>query len=454
MSISSSASEKRLRSACDRCRSQKLRCPHSVRFDDDERLCSRPCARCVRAGALCIFSERCKSGRPTKASVNAARQRASQTVDGSILGDGPPTENLEPQFTEEDLAQFELDITMLDAMSQTNTDSRASSTNTDYSSLVSTTRTTPLEYSAMNTEPLLFHHDQENEMGMAMWPSLPETPKSGTVPQRLENLNILSLGSSRVLADGSSFSDKREIVSSQSFHSTYFPKLSELGLKIFFSSRRYQSTVAANQDQTTYTSQVVEDLVNLSGELINLLRQCLPSLVLFSGCLGEISSSIRSRRDSNEQQKDTVTQSSSSIQSSGVLFLLLGCYTQILDFFDAVLRDLARKPPADQNEMLTRTKQSLNASLIKHTIDYFFSQICKDLSACDQAQSGAIQLELVQDKSDCTKPFGLGSWRNIFLSEKPVDKSLLGHAFDEIQQRERALHERTRKLQRLIDNHQ
>jgi hypothetical protein len=177
MSTSSSASEKRLRSACDRCRSQKLRCPCSVRFDDDDGLCSRPCARCVRAGALCTFSEPRKRGRPTKASVNAARQRASQTADRPLLSDGQPTEHFEPQFTEEDLAQFEIDITMLDDLSQTNTDSHASSTSTDYSSLVDTTRTTPLEYSTMHTEPLLFHHDQGHDMEMAVWPPLSEVSR-------------------------------------------------------------------------------------------------------------------------------------------------------------------------------------------------------------------------------------------------------------------------------------
>jgi hypothetical protein len=118
------------------------------------------------------------------------------------------------------------------------------------------------------------------------------------------------------------------------------------------------------------------------------------------------------------------------------------------------LGDLARKPPADQEETLARTKQSLNASLIKHTIEYFFSQVCKDLAACDQAQPDAMQSEAVQDKSGRIRPFGLGSWRDIFLSEKPVEKSLLGHAFDEIQQREKALLEITKKLQYLIDDHQ
>jgi ribosomal protein L16 Arg81 hydroxylase len=118
------------------------------------------------------------------------------------------------------------------------------------------------------------------------------------------------------------------------------------------------------------------------------------------------------------------------------------------------LRDLARKPPADRKETLARTKQSLNASLIKHTIEYFFSQVCKDLAACDQAQPDEMQSEVVQDKSGRTRPFGLGSWRNIFLSEKPVDKSLLGHAFDEIQQREKALLEITRQFQSFIVDHQ
>jgi hypothetical protein len=114
----------------------------------------------------------------------------------------------------------------------------------------------------------------------------------------------LSLDFSRGLADGPSSANEKDIMSYQSFHSSYFPKLSELGLRIFLSSKRYQSTVAANQDQTTYISQVVEDMVNLSGEVINLLRQCLPSLALVTGFSAETSSSMHSRKDSHPRGKD------------------------------------------------------------------------------------------------------------------------------------------------------
>ncbi|KAJ8108110.1 hypothetical protein OPT61_g8400 [Boeremia exigua] len=191
---------------------------------------------------------------------------ADDKVDRPRSGNGQPTEHLKSQFTEDDLAQFEIDITMLDDMSQTNTDSHGSSTNTDHPSLVESARKTTLEYSNMHTATsLLFNHEQGHDMEMVMWPSLSGAPISGTVSHRLDDPN-LSLDFSRALADEPDFADEKDIMSCQSFHSTYFPKLSELGLKIFLSSKRYQSNVAANQDQTTYTSQVEEDMVNLSRE--------------------------------------------------------------------------------------------------------------------------------------------------------------------------------------------
>lgn len=46
------------RSACDRCRAQKLRCPQT------EPQSNEPCARCARAGAICVTSSARPLGRP------------------------------------------------------------------------------------------------------------------------------------------------------------------------------------------------------------------------------------------------------------------------------------------------------------------------------------------------------------------------------------------------------
>lgn len=66
MSTASAEVDKPLRFACDRCHSQKLRCPRST--DSDKASPDEPCSRCRKAGAACIVSLRGKVGRPAKVS--------------------------------------------------------------------------------------------------------------------------------------------------------------------------------------------------------------------------------------------------------------------------------------------------------------------------------------------------------------------------------------------------
>jgi hypothetical protein len=66
-------SEQQLRHACDRCHSQKLRCPRSV--DPEKNNPDEPCSRCRKAGLVCTVSLRGKAGRPAK--VDKKRERAA-----------------------------------------------------------------------------------------------------------------------------------------------------------------------------------------------------------------------------------------------------------------------------------------------------------------------------------------------------------------------------------------
>ncbi|KAI6090728.1 hypothetical protein F4821DRAFT_9408 [Hypoxylon rubiginosum] len=59
------------RSACDRCRDQKLRCPRT------EDQCNEPCARCQRAGAICVTSNPRPLGRPRITANDASSQQPS-----------------------------------------------------------------------------------------------------------------------------------------------------------------------------------------------------------------------------------------------------------------------------------------------------------------------------------------------------------------------------------------
>lgn len=52
------------RFACDRCHSQKLRCPRSSNGSE----ANEPCVRCQKAGVRCNISVTQKTGRPSKAS--------------------------------------------------------------------------------------------------------------------------------------------------------------------------------------------------------------------------------------------------------------------------------------------------------------------------------------------------------------------------------------------------
>ncbi|KAI1376086.1 hypothetical protein F4677DRAFT_95419 [Hypoxylon crocopeplum] len=72
------------RSACDRCRDQKLRCPRT------EEQCSEPCARCQRAGAICVTSNPRPLGRPRTTTNDASLQRSSNLTTPT-LARGRPT---------------------------------------------------------------------------------------------------------------------------------------------------------------------------------------------------------------------------------------------------------------------------------------------------------------------------------------------------------------------------
>lgn len=67
-----------IRTACDRCRSQKLRCSLAAQGSDDEQ---RQCTRCQRAKTDCVFSRRRRLGD----SYKAIHEQARQTLQSSSL---------------------------------------------------------------------------------------------------------------------------------------------------------------------------------------------------------------------------------------------------------------------------------------------------------------------------------------------------------------------------------
>ena len=64
------------RFACDRCHSQKLRCPRPANGSD----LMEPCVRCRKAGTNCNVSATLKTGRPSKALRLQARLEACSSI--------------------------------------------------------------------------------------------------------------------------------------------------------------------------------------------------------------------------------------------------------------------------------------------------------------------------------------------------------------------------------------
>lgn len=82
-----------LRHACDRCHTQKLRCPRSVDLGKTDGNPNGPCSRCRKAGMPCTVSLRGKAGRPSKVAKKKAnrplnspsRARALSTPENGMM---------------------------------------------------------------------------------------------------------------------------------------------------------------------------------------------------------------------------------------------------------------------------------------------------------------------------------------------------------------------------------
>src|SRR5690242_7778922 len=83
MSLVSFATSKR--SSCDRCRKQKLRCPTK----EDA---TQACARCLRAGALCVMSYTRPRGRSQKDAISLYEEDTRKSSDSN--SELPPTMTL------------------------------------------------------------------------------------------------------------------------------------------------------------------------------------------------------------------------------------------------------------------------------------------------------------------------------------------------------------------------
>ncbi|KFH47356.1 hypothetical protein ACRE_018270 [Hapsidospora chrysogenum ATCC 11550] len=251
---------------------------------------------------------------------------------------------------------------------------------------------------------------------------------------------------------------------SPDFSSTaYFQRLSDLNARILSSS--------AKTHPDSYNAQVLKEVVDFSGELIDTARHSMPYFVgsmpppsrastlsmVESSASGDKSDAyfdFRSRSMSNHsamagsgwQQVIGSYPRDQCVPESGPIFLLLGCYAQILHLFEVTTNciwaqycDQASAAVGDE----TGTVGSLlETSLDIHTVRYLLNRLHKAF-ALQEKQEGLSGMS--EDHVD------FEGWERSFVGGEGLGDGLLGRTLGEIREREQRLVRRTQLLQQRMN---
>ncbi|GJC83793.1 fusaric acid cluster transcription factor FUB10 [Colletotrichum liriopes] len=113
--MTSTAHPNQRRSACERCRRQKLRCS---RQDTDENRCSR----CAKLGVECVAGQQRRIGRPLLATATGRAKPATQSEDSQIISlDDAATVGTAPSTGNESHARPTVDLDLRDEPSTAST---------------------------------------------------------------------------------------------------------------------------------------------------------------------------------------------------------------------------------------------------------------------------------------------------------------------------------------------
>jgi hypothetical protein len=243
-----------------------------------------------------------------------------------------------------------------------------------------------------------------------------------------------------------------------------FQKLSDLNARILSSS--------AKTHPGSYSAQVLKEVVDFSGELIDTARHSMPyfggsttppsrastvSMAESSASGDESDSSFDSRVRSMSnhsarvgggwQQTIGSYPRDQSVPESAVIFLLLGCYTQILHLFEVTTNCIwaqhcDQASAAVGNEETGTVGSLLEASLAIHTVTYLLSRLHKAFAFHEKPEGHS---GMSEDHVDSQ------GWKRSFVGGKGLGDGLLGRAFGEIWEREQWLVRRTQLLQQRIN---
>ncbi|RBR24492.1 uncharacterized protein FIESC28_02688 [Fusarium coffeatum] len=490
-----------LRTACDRCHSQKLRCPRPSKADSDKG--DKTCNRCRRAGKICVFSKRGKSGRPSKIVTAGARLRSSFLAEpaeseistrGSITSPSPEVPNpeaildsvtvqSEPEASKENIgsvrhsAEDTRTLSLSDVpLPSCTLGQEAMPAPTVLAVLTANSDHQPLSLETDSTQTLkeveidfptaydLGTHQFNTETQSIPTPQLSESPNglgSETWSDFLLSSNLSFINDipnpgvqlhQTVDKQGSIFnnSDPAAFDLSASGHFPFLDcgnaidshpfgdvtgVLSGLNSKITCALANYKAMVMIDDSNNLQLYHVVQDIIDISRQLIAITKQCLPYIPTTpdSSPASSPSSAVDELPDGSSRTGPTIFDE--HVNWSRVIFPFLACYSLALDYFELVLNGLYSVPRSS-------LQSSLDASLIPNVFELFFTQI---QDAFVGSQTSLLDPPHSSENStiDGTELNGIGETP---LSGKNQSVLFLDTALDEIRERGTHLWDRSRKL--------
>ncbi|KAF6842707.1 hypothetical protein CMUS01_02835 [Colletotrichum musicola] len=483
-----------LRYACDRCHSQKLRCPRSD--DSAKPKADVPCSRCRKAGALCVVSVRGRVGRPSK----AASRNPTRTLPTALVTDVRTVpDHAEPGPV---VADCEMDQpcalspgeSIIDTMGmQPHPAALSQSPNAvvggaepDLASDVSSqahhvsaagqsevgSQTSATTY----CDPFCVDIDAEIDFTTMFLPgNLADTLEPATAATTHNNAaaeGIFMFSSGESTSDTAHHNDEASYAAggllpdkppTPSFCSTTcYRNLQHLNDRIVSSIMRSTPTSSIQQMQN--------DLIAFSGELIEAARESVPHFVgssspppsgaLTTAKADSHETSCHGERTRNshlvgpeERKKDKrgllgAQPWSRSVPHSAVIFLLLGCHTQILHLLEILVNKLwdQHHNPAQHRTgqgNTTSVGSLMEVSLTIHTVTYLLGHLHR-----------ALTLQAPQGSARVARPdffVEIQDWEKPLASCNEWEDSLPGRAFREMRMREQWLTRRMNHLQHSVN---
>ncbi|KAK8137273.1 transcription factor [Apiospora sp. TS-2023a] len=491
---SSATKDQPLRFACDRCHFHKLRCSRTDQRASGSPDTDEPCSRCAKAQVACVQGVRGKVGRPAKSLKRKAAQY-EETYPAPRNDDSEASREYQQRREGQDHL---LSSTPSAQLQSTSTNVLATANNVD---LDENTRPAsrpclrsppqyqtpdmtmfPLNPSEVGSwETLMMPHDTfepgfVTNFDLPPFPTptsevcfqedLAKTPRAGDgsdhdtlqssagstpiplphcvdrdVIDEHDNVRTMSLASS-----GGQLPTPSRSITPGVYTRTNYEKLSGLNLRI-------NAVLGCAEQVSDGSDKTLKDVSTLASELIDTARQIMPQLATetSSAETADMAPQVGQQTLASETISTCVASVHGSpqraqrrIPDSGLVFLLLACYTGILDIFELVVHELWARRDELAGQQGGSVGSLLKTSLAVHTVNYLLRLLREALFLRDS--SSYSEIDPILDES--------ADWRGDCSAGKARAATpafgLLSATCTEMRDREQRLLRRTQHLQQLL----